>query len=528
MTIDQRAGALWRKIPARSKAAFLSCLTAGYLIHLYAFTNLIPNSDGLSRVYDLQQMTVSGRWFLHFASALTGFTQMPAAAGLLSLLLLSLAAALIVDTLALRSALLSGLAGAVMAAFPCLGYTFLYLFTAPAYCLAILLAALSARLARGMKFGWLWGAAALALSIGIYQAYAAVAVSLSLLLVLKETLDPDSGFQKTLRLGLRLAGFLTLGAVLYYVTLLAFLQVKDLELLSYLGMDEAGSGYPVRELPRLIFSAYKQAIAFFFVPSSAHSFANGAMAAWNLIAALEGGYCLLALRRGKEPWRIAGALAMLALLPLGIGFGQVISPFSDATPIMKYAYVCVYLALLLLADRTDRLDKKQWARSSTLGAAAWAAVLLVLFLNTNNLLYTASAQAHRATESYLTRLWARVEACPGYEPGTEVVIVGAIPENALKAQIPSYAQVDHYSVPAASAAVLNKHIYYYLRDWLNIPVEEPPEETMTAVSDSEGFRDMPLYPAGGSVALLDGRVIVKLREEYTPKSDYELAYERRR
>ncbi len=525
MTIDQRAGALWRKIPAPSKAAFLSCLTAGYLIHLYAFTNLIPNSDGLSRVYDLQQMTVSGRWFLHFASALTGFTQMPAAAGLLSLVLLSLAAALIVDTLALRSALLSGLAGAVMAAFPCLGYTFLYLFTAPAYCLAILLAVLSVRLARKGKTGWLWGALALALSMGIYQAYAAVAVSLSLLLVLKETLDPDSGFQKTLRLGLRLASFLALGAVLYYVILLVFLRVKDLELLSYLGMDEAGSGYPVRELPRLIFSAYKQAVAFFFVPSSAHSFANRAMAAWNLIAALEGGYCLLALRKGKEPWRIAGALAMLALLPLGIGFGQVISPFSDATPIMKYAYVCVYLALLLLADRTDR---KHWARWNALGAAAWAAVLLVLFLNTNNLLYTASAQAHRATESYLTRLWARVEACPGYEPGMEVVIVGAIPENALKAQIPSYARIDHYSVPMSSVAPLNKHIYYYLRDWLNIPVEEPAEETMTAVSDSGGFQDMPLYPAAGSVRELDGRIVVKLRKEYTPKSDFELAYERRR
>jgi len=528
MTIDQRAGALWRNIPAPSKAAFFSCLTAGYLIHLYAFTNLIPNSDGLSRVYDLQQMTVSGRWFLHFASALTGFTQMPAAAGLLSLALLSLAAALIVDTLALRSALLSGLAGAVMAAFPCLGYTFLYLFTAPAYCLAILLAALSARLARKMKFGWLWGALALALSMGIYQAYAAVAVSLSLLLVLKETLDPDSGFPKTLRLGLRLAGFLALGAALYYVILLAFLKVKNLELLSYLGMDAAGAGYPLRELPRLIFSTYKQAIAFFFLPSSAHSFASKTMAAWNLIAALAGCYCLASLCRKREPWRIAGALAMPALLPLGIGFGQVISPFSDATPIMKYAYVCVYLALFLLVDRADASIRSERDRARAPAMAAFTLLLLVLFLNTNNLLYTASAQAHRATESYLTRLWARVEACPGYEPGMEVAVVGAIPEDQLASQIPSYARIDHYSVPMSSVAPLNKHIYYYLRDWLNIPVEEPSEETMLAVSDSEGFQDMPLYPAAGSVRELDGRIVVKLREDYTPKSDFELAYERRR
>ncbi len=226
MSIDQQGRRLWSRIPPAQRAAFFACLLAGYLVHLYAFTNLVPNSDGLSRVFDLQQMTVSGRWFLHYASALTGFTQMPAAAGLLSLLLLSLAAALAVDALGLRSAVLAGLSGAVMAAFPCLGYTFLYLFTAPAYCLAIFLAVLSVWLARRGRLGWLAGTLALALAMGTYQAYAAMAVSLSLLAVLRAALDPDFDFQKTLRLGLRLMGYLALGAALYYVILLVFLKVK--------------------------------------------------------------------------------------------------------------------------------------------------------------------------------------------------------------------------------------------------------------------------------------------------------------
>lgn len=63
-------------------------LYGGYLAHLFAFANLIPNADGLSRVYDPQQMTVSGRWFLHYASALNDFTQMPAAIGLVTMVLL--------------------------------------------------------------------------------------------------------------------------------------------------------------------------------------------------------------------------------------------------------------------------------------------------------------------------------------------------------------------------------------------------------------------------------------------------------
>ena len=526
MSFDQRWRGVWNRIPAPQRAAFFSCVITGLLVHLYAFTNILPNSDGLSRVYDLQQMTVSGRWFLHYASALNDFTQMPVVIGLLSLLFLGLAAALSADLLKLRSRVLAGLAGAVMAAFPCMGYTYLYLFTASDYCLAIFLAALSVWLAERGRLGWLAGAVSLALSMGIYQAYASVAVALALLAVLGETLDPQAGLNGTWRLGLRLVLDLAVGAALYYLILQIFLKVKGLELLSYLGMDAASAGYPIGQLPRLVLDAYKQVIAFFFLPGAVNAFTTPFMAVIDLAALALGllGLVLALRAAGAEPWRVAGALAMGALLPLGVGFGQIISPFAAPTPLMKYAFVCVYLAVLLLLQRSEG----NLSGAIAPAAAIWAAALLLFCLNTNNLLYTVSAQAHRATESYLTRLYARVEACPGYEPGMEVAIIGAIPAEQLKSQIPAYARADHYSVPLNTAAPGNKHIYYFLRDWLNVPVEELDEDTMKAVARSGEFQDMPLYPAPGSVQLVDGRVVVKLREEYTPKSDFEIAYEHRR
>ena len=110
----------------------------------------------------------------------------------------------------------------------------------------------------------------------------------------------------------------------------------------------------------------------------------------------------------------------------------------------------------------------------------------------------------------------------------EIALVGAVPEEHLAASVESYAQVDHYSAPQDNVAYLNKHMYQYFSDWLNIPVAEPAEETMIAISDSSQFQAMPLYPAQGSVQILDGRVVVRMQEEYTPKSDFELAYENRR
>lgn len=530
MKLDELGRALWQRVGKGQKSAFFAAVIVGYLVHLYAFTNIIPNGDGLSRVYDLQQMTVSGRWFLHYATSLNNFTQMPAVIGFLSLVLMGLAAAFTVDVLRIRSAALGGLCGAVMAAFPCMGYTFLYMFTASAYCLAIFMAVLSVWLAGRGKAGFLLGVVLLALTMGTYQVYVTVAIALSVLCVMRQVLESETTFQGNLVLGLCFMAYLALGAVLYYAILTAVLKIKNLDLLSYLGMDAASSGYPIAQLPRLVFDAYKQVVAFFFVPGSADGFANVPFGVLNLLAlALGAGSCvshLSAKGLWKPAWRVVTALGLLCIFPLAINFGQIISPYSVPTPLMKYAYVFVYLAVFMLADLADGVTLKGVSAAVLVGV--WTVPLLVFCLNTNNVLYTSSAQAHRAAESYLTRLMGRVEACEGYEQGMEVLIIGAVPDEAIRSAVESYSQVDHYSVPIHSVVTLNKHIYYYLNDWLSIPVEEPSEETMIAMSESEVFAGMPLYPAPGSVRVVEDKLVVKLREEYTPKSDFEIAYENRR
>ena len=117
MPLDRIVGNLFQRTSSAQRAGFLACFLSGNLVHLFAFTNIIPNSDGLSRVFDPQQMTVSGRWFLHYASFLNDFTQMPALIGFFSMLFLSLAAAGIVGVLGMRSRALSALLGVSQDAF---------------------------------------------------------------------------------------------------------------------------------------------------------------------------------------------------------------------------------------------------------------------------------------------------------------------------------------------------------------------------------------------------------------------------
>ena len=229
MKLDELMHRLWQRVGGAEKSAFFAALIAGYVTHIYAFTNIIPNSDGLSRVYDLQQMTVSGRWFLHYATAFNRFTQMPAVIGLLSVLFIAVAAALAVNVLRIRSRTIGGLLGAVMVMFPSMGFTFMYMFTASAYCLAILMAVLSVWMALRGKVGFVAGVILVALTMGTYQVYVTIAIGLAVLAVVRRVLERENSFMNCLLLGLKLMAYLALGAVLYYVVLQVFLKVKNLE-----------------------------------------------------------------------------------------------------------------------------------------------------------------------------------------------------------------------------------------------------------------------------------------------------------
>ena len=197
--------------------------------------------------------------------------------------------------------------------------------------------------------------------------------------------------------------------------------------------------------------------------------------------------------------------------------------------IMLAGIAAVILAVLQLLQLAEPIPLPRLGqRALPAVTAVWAALFLLFCLNTNNLLYTASDQAHRATQSYATRLLARIESCEGYEPGMEIAVVGAVPSSQLQSQTESFRLVRHYSVPTGTVLTLNKHIYYYFSQWLNTPVKELDEAVMQSISDSREFQAMPLYPAPGSVQVMNGRVVVRMAEKYTPKAPYEVAYENRR
>ena len=513
--------------------AFLCCFAAGFFAHLFAITNIIPNSDGISRVSDPQQMTVSGRWFLHYATMWNGYIQAPAVIGFFSLLFLSLSAALTVQLLRVQSPVIGGLCGALMSVFPSVAYTFLYMFTASAYFFGLLFAILAVWLTHKYRLGFLPGAVLLACAVGTYQAYLAAAASLALILVILAGLEGKRSGKELLCLGLRFLGMLALGMLLYFGLLKLFLTVKHLQLLDYKGISALGSDITLQGILSLLWLTYKRFVQYFFTGSFAHYTTSVAIAA-NVVMAAAGLWAFVRLICKNRCWQKPAAfvltLCLCCLLPLALNLTVMM---GEAMPIMRYALVFAYVLALALVDRAGERPRREQKPPKPvlvlrLTGVVAALLLTIISFNIDNLAYTVSAQAHRATLSFATRLVDRVESTPGYQKGMEVVVIGGFPRNVYYADIEAYELVEDYSNYSSSVIPRNKHVYYYLNDWLNVPWQEPPEETMIAVSDSSEFRAMPLYPDDGSIRILNGRVIVKLASQYKPKQPFEIPYQHRR
>ena len=171
------------KLQPQSKVAFMATFFIGLLIHLYKFTNTLPNHDSLGNFYSDQNMVSSGRWFLSVACGFSSYFDLPWLIGIFSVALIALTAVVLVDLFDIENPVLILLIGGLIVASPAITETFFFEYTADGYMLAMLLAALtvySSSLARRGVLSVVLPAFFICLSCGIYQAYVSFALLLAL------------------------------------------------------------------------------------------------------------------------------------------------------------------------------------------------------------------------------------------------------------------------------------------------------------------------------------------------------------
>lgn len=498
---------------------FICAFSLAALVHMYIFTNKFINHDDVGGLYsDCGFGLSSGRWLLKNVKQLTGSFSSSWICGVVAALFLAAAVLLVVRLFQIKHRLPAALLTFTMVSFPVVASTYTYMFCAPAYLFALAMATIGVYLIRKEKiWSLLAGAVAISLGMGCYQAYFCFSAVLLVTLLGMDTLEGRFGTQwkPFLLVAIRYVAALALGMILYFVILKACLFITGTELVAYHGMASMGQ-LTLQELMRRIEAAYQ---GFFgFISNQTMLFYQGFQ--WVMIAAVAVTVitvvcCVWKQALYRSVVMLLFVVALLGIFPLVSGLMYLMTEAQYVHTVMMFPMVIVLFIPAVVMDRLTIVTV------SAPKAAAWRnkgkivvfvfllAIQLLIgyegFLITNRA-YFCMDMTYENAYSYFVKLTTKIEMQEDYRPDAPLALIGYagqdsfVPQTHLQGAKTGNDALTHYAV--------HQFLQYFLGEYYVMASEAE----KIRLSETEQFSQMPLYPADGSIAMIDGVWVVKLTE----------------
>lgn len=523
------------------KLAFVSAFVVGLLVHMYKFTNTLLGHDSLFNIYGTQNVVRSGRWFLAVACSLSSFFDLPWVNGVLSLIWIGVAAAVVIDIFRIENPVLILLTGGLLVTFPAVTQTFYFEYTADGYMLAMVLAALTVRfsmIGERRKSRLFLSFCCITLTCGIYQAYVSFALVLSLGYFMTELLE--NRYEKKLytlwiRNQILIYG---LGMAAYYVIWqIAMVCQGNLQPNQYMGIDTIG-----QIGPGFLWDAVKQTMTSFVSVFMVWNFLRRGLTMYtvlNILFLMAAAYIVVTAVRKSRLYTRKGQMLLFLLCMAAIPFAVFIWFFASQgiqyVVRMEQSVCLLYILCGVLANR--------WLKP---GKSVTAALLLAVIIFNNgvtaNMMYQYMHRCYE--ESYATG----VEIATHIhllDDGTqkEIVIVGltswfseeeyesggGLKELALLKSIYN----NLFSAGSCPALFLSEVVGLELSYYrVNPEMEVPPvdvgsnnwpvsggwtwrfpladEAVKAKLIDTKQVADMPVWPAADSIQVIDDLIVIKL------------------
>lgn len=509
-------------IPQINKKLFLLIFVLGCIIHSYRITHMINAADDifvLMRGYGAG--TTSGRWGLDFLGFrvnykwIVGSFNLSVFDGILTLFFLSLSACIILELFNLQQSRLGKLFAVILVAYPVCSATLLYMFTAAYYGLSFFLAVLAVwGMKTGKKMYGLFSILCIAFSLGLYQAYFSVIATLCLLLVLDYFLNKGAEFKTGLRIGFYYVLIMCLGLGVYFAILNNRLQNLGAKLTTYQNIDSMGQ-IDFEKMPELLMKCYK-----YFLQLSTEVYHSintisitrkGILVLFILCAIME---LWIIIRQKKWSQRIIIAL-LTVLVPIAVNLIEIMCSGADIYVLMVYSTVFVFLLPIILW-KSIQTENKIGRLMIRLFGFGMAAVFLTTALGYSwhaNWNYVALDYMNRETESYMTTLVTRIKATDHYRDEYPVMFVGERSFSDQQFINPYSAYSEFYFRMHQQENLINAFSWKEaLTAYTGFIFTAPSDQKYKEICASRVFEEMSCYPDDGSIAVIDGVIVVKIAD----------------
>lgn len=479
--------------------AFFSAVIAGFAAHGYAFTNKLLNNDDVAYLFDKGVTISSGRWGLEIIRLVLPDYSMPWLWGLLSICLIGLGVCIIADVFEIDSARLQILLGALVVTFPSITSSFCYMFTSSAYAVGFLTTVFAGYFAiRHKKLWWLCSSLCIIFAVSVYQAFLPLAISLLVIFLIKRCLCDGDAAEDIFRQGVSFVILLIASFAVYLLITFAVMKLTGNVLNQY--ATKPMRGFSLFNLIR----PYMAFVNEFLRRDKSLVVSHASKYAHLLIAAA---MIWITLRKSSKKRAIRDWLLLLFLFgvyPLAVNLLDMVFTSVVIHTLVLYSFTTVYILMMLYVAKADNDGMKILPRVMKLCLCFIIASNIVFANKVYLRLQLEYEEAHAVYTSVITR----VQALEGYDEDKKLVIVGA-----LNRPIVTDGYIDlplFIGVPYALGDTNQKE--NFVRYYLGYAPEWGNEDDIKAVSESEEFSRMPIYPYNGSIAIIDDYVVVKFSD----------------
>lgn len=509
------------RISKEVKLAFVGTFFIALLIHLYHFTNTLPNHDSILQYYADQNMIGSGRWALSLACGLSSYFDLPWVIGLFSCFFIGLTCALITALLQLRNPVLILLSGGLLASSPAITETFFFLFTADGYMIAMFLGALGvyfSRIEEHRPLFWILSSLCICISCGIYQAYVSFALVLAVCYLMHELFlnrwEKKRFYSWILRQICIFAGAL----VVYYLIWQLSMKISGISASNYQGIDKVGT-ISVQLLTGGAVRAVKSVLKY-FLQWNIFKFGLTPYIFLNLLFALAFMIGLISAVKHSHilsrPW--AFFLLILCLIAI-IPFACMWHFTSDSVN-----YRAMMLQSLILLFLFTGLNFETWTGSPSKNAAA---LLLCAVIVNNGLManigYFYLHYSYERTYAEGLEMSARYHSLQTGREINRIAVLGS-----------RHSDVKHYGIdpetglptPISSIQIISEdlleesmlfdsfHIPEFLKMTFGMDLEYVPRTEREQIFNLPEVQAMNCWPLDNSMAVIDDILVIKLSDSW--------------
>lgn len=497
--------------------AAVSGLIFGLIAHLFAITNILHNYDDIASQPGGYGLGVElGRWLLDILGRITqniGFNyNLHAFNGIVFILFLAVSAGILVSYFEIQNKFSAAAIGMLFTAFPTVAATLFFRYTAPLYGLGVLLAVLAAWIFERHKYGLLLAALLGALSMGIYQAYIPLTIGMFVLRLIAQALDGQTTVQDILRKGLRACGALALALILYFAGQKTATVLTGVALDDYRGVSAMGQ-ISLTRMPELVFQAFKTVVGLPFRDFAGVAVRKVQQLTYlllGLVTVVMIGVCLVVKVRKVRMALAVGALCLV--FPVATNFIVVMCPDNWIYTLMVYGLVLLGCAPLVIYEQLPPMEGLGAKLRPVLTKAMALGMALLIYgyayyANTN---YTALYYANRQIENYVNSITVQVRMTEGFTPDQEWALLGDINDPLLDCQ---WEEETTYGGSGFTEYLLNQYSregWFQMYVGYKLPLAS--EEKMAELAQSAEVKAMPVWPAQGSIQIVENTVVIKFQE----------------